>query len=175
MALLMVDLGWIAGFLEGEGSFGLSGRNRQSPRVRAPQLQREPLDRLQRLLGGKIALQPPTSGTQPVHHWALDTNRSVQLMMTLYTLMSPRRQQQIAKALAAWRTNPRFKSAIRTRCPNGHRLSPDNVYVSLRPNGKRRLTCRKCERVRETQRQRRNPYRNRAKTRACSETLQLGL
>ena len=86
------DLGWAAGFLEGEGSFAKNGR---SSRTEASQVQREPLERLVRYFGGMIIDQPKYHQ----HRWCTYGARSRGVMMTLYSLMSPRRQQQIRAAL----------------------------------------------------------------------------
>ena len=174
MTLPMLELGWIAGFLEGEGDFTLS--RKYSPRVRAPQVQRAPLERLQQLIGGAIKLTSKRpDGWKPVYRWAIDTSRSVQLMMTIYPLMSPKRQEQIAKALVGWRANPICRSVKRTHCPQGHRLSLDNIYTDIRRGGQLRIRCRKCEIQKALERQRRDPYRSHAKKLSCAQTLPMEL
>lgn len=55
MSISLVQLGWAAGFLEGEGSFTNGG----SPCVSAGQVQREPLERLSALFGGRISQRAP--------------------------------------------------------------------------------------------------------------------
>jgi hypothetical protein len=98
----MRDLYWTAGFIEGEGCFaGWTG-------IRVSQVQREPLDRLVHLWGGTITLVPPQRNglsAKAIHRWQLYGANARGLMMTLYTLMSPRRQEQISKVLNKWRTN----------------------------------------------------------------------
>ena len=92
------DLTWVAGFLEGEGCFASGG---DSIQVCAVQVQREPLDRLQRWLGGKI-YERRSNNPRHNHAWVWQTSgaRARGIMMTLYALMSPKRQLQIRKALA---------------------------------------------------------------------------
>lgn len=93
------DLGWAAGFLEGEGSFMLQGN---SQRVCASQVQREPLDRLQQLLGGAITKKIQRSAKpnhQPQQSWYVSGPRARGIMMTIYSFMSPKRQEQIKRAL----------------------------------------------------------------------------
>src|SRR5689334_24798153 len=52
----MRDLGWAAGFLEGEGSFDKGSRSiAGGQRVRAVQVSREPLVLLQEVFGGTIS------------------------------------------------------------------------------------------------------------------------
>lgn len=98
MATLTHELYWVAGFLEGEGNFALRGRKRTSPVASACQVGLHPLERLQRIVGGRIA--PYNSTT---HVWTLNENRTIQLAMTLYPLMSPKRKIQIQKVIEAWK------------------------------------------------------------------------
>jgi len=87
------DLAWAAGFLEGEGSF--SGRSR----VSASQVQREPLDRLASLFGGTVRERKDRTSRpwhqQQLHQWDVSGARARGVMLTLYPMMSQRRQQQI--------------------------------------------------------------------------------
>src|ERR1051325_120006 len=92
------DLEWASGFVEGEGNFG---RTPTSERVTVPQVQREPLDRLQRLFGGKILVQRergPHNSKQ--WYWRVHGSRARGVMLTLYSLMSTKRREQIRNALA---------------------------------------------------------------------------
>jgi len=92
------DLYWAAGFLEGEGSF-IAGA---SEHVYASQVQREPLERLQRMFGGHIRQRTPNSTAfrqQPIFAWQISGTRARGVMLTLFTLLSPKRQEQIKKAI----------------------------------------------------------------------------
>jgi len=143
----MIDLGWTAGFLEGEGSFWAQ---HHIPCVTASQVQREPLERLEMLYGGRIYRMRNFSkkSEQPIHRWQVSGAQGRGLMMTLYPLMSPRRQGQIVKALSAWLSfrpkAPRFPiRASKTHCPQGHEYTEDNTYTF--PDGRRE--CRECRRI----------------------------
>src|SRR5438034_11777328 len=98
------DLKWAAGFLEGEGAFAYSG---QSETVRAFQTESpEPLQELLRLFGGTIRqINRANDRARELHsrdsqEWAVAGGRARGVMMTLYALLSPKRQAQIRKALA---------------------------------------------------------------------------
>jgi hypothetical protein len=104
MVRAMHDLVWTAGFLEGEGAFSWCGH---TPRVSADQANSWPLERLYRLFGGWVSPKKPTPlSRKPMQTWAVGANYSAGLMMTLYGLMSPERQRQIARVLALWRATP---------------------------------------------------------------------
>lgn len=91
------DLHWAAGFLEGEGSFRPNGG---STDVQASQVNIEPLMKLQRLFGGSIKKrQGQKINYSDFYLWFTSGPRSRGVMMTLYILMSKRRQAQIDKAL----------------------------------------------------------------------------
>jgi hypothetical protein len=116
------DINWVAGFLEGEGSFGYHSA---TLRITAGQKQREPLDRCMRLMGGTIQrIERPERDTH-IHHWALMGRKAVQWMMTLYVLMSPRRQAQIKECFTEWKQHA-------ARRPNGHaKRKGDGAWHSL--------------------------------------------
>jgi hypothetical protein len=91
------DITWAAGFLEGEGSFKNTVTTSQ---VRAAQVQREPLERLQALFGGSISLRHDKRPTNsPIYVWSVSGTRARGVLLTLFTLMSPKRKEQIRKGL----------------------------------------------------------------------------
>lgn len=140
-----VDVAWAAGFLEGEGTFCNAG----SPRVDCGQAQREPLERLVALFGGSLTLRKKTNGfgSKPIWIWRLYANEAVQVMMTLYVLMSPKRKAEIEAALTRWRDGRMMKVKGTGRCGYGHPLEGDNVFTV---NGY--VKCRTCHNDRKRER-----------------------
>lgn len=133
-----LDLAWAAGFLEGEGSF----LNYSSPNVTAAQVQREPLERLERLFGGSMGRRITRGfNNNPIWVWKANARRSIEIMMTLYVLMSPKRQGEIAAAVKKWRAGRLLKSHGTDLCGRGHDLVGDNIVLVA---GKYR-NCRKCK------------------------------
>jgi hypothetical protein len=91
------ELYWAAGFLEGEGcfsSYDRGGRVRNM-QVTAVQVQRHPLEMLQEIFGG--SLKSANYGT--CWRWGTYGPRARGVMMTLYKLLSPKRQSAIRLAL----------------------------------------------------------------------------
>jgi hypothetical protein len=86
---------WAAGLLEGEGSFH---RGTTTEVVSCAQVDTWVTDKLLKLFGGSLYRKRNTSGSEQVQ-WQVNGGRARGLMMTLYTLLSPRRQAQIARAL----------------------------------------------------------------------------
>lgn len=131
-----LEIAWAAGFIEGEGSFGYP-----SPKVTAAQVQREPIDRLQRIFGGKIS-QRTTRGFsgKKIWIWALSSHRSVEVMMTIYVLMSPKRRGEIERTLFAWKSARLFRRTGADVCARGHSLTG---YNALLVDGY--IKCRACK------------------------------
>lgn len=142
MAISQRDLGWAAGFIEGEGSFDSHGRNTA---VTVSQVQRAPLEELVRVLGGSIALHLKARGhQQALYQWRRGGPGGRGIMMTIFGLMSPRRKQQIQRVLDAWRVRP-VDRKYRTHCPRGHPYAGANLEWQKKKNPSRRIQgCRMC-------------------------------
>lgn len=109
------DLFWVAGLLDGEGSFTLgaegSGSNRlRQIRITCAMTDLDTLQRLEKLLGGHISKTPRIdkryNNPKPLWVWNI-TKRAevVPILEELHPLMSIRRQNQIAKLLRYADTN----------------------------------------------------------------------
>jgi hypothetical protein len=103
-----VQLGWIAGFFEGEAYFRTQVLQGES--IRITQKQQEPLERLHKILGGN--LRKRKTG---YYEWDVASARAAAIMMTVYSLMSPRRKEQIRTALLSWIKRPLPKRKDRGR------------------------------------------------------------
>lgn len=139
-ATSIVDLAWAAGFLEGEGSFYARDG---SAKVSAGQVQKAPLERLHKLFGGHIWLKtaPTSLSSTPIWIWYLSSRRSAAVMMTLYAFMSPKRKQEIEKALAEWSSARNIRSAGSIACIRGHSITGDNA---AQVKGRTYPVCRAC-------------------------------
>ena len=141
------DLEWAAGFLEGEGSF-LASKSGLS--VRAPQVNPEPLLRLKRLYGGSVYHYDYRRNARQstVYIWTVTASTAAGLMMTLFSLMSDKRKEQIKRALAAWKARPPY-GKHKTHCKRGHEFTPENTLPNgVMPSGKPGRQCRACKRER---------------------------
>ena len=104
------QLGWVVGFLEGEGCFR-AGFSEGVIRLRAEakQVQREPLDRLVQYSGvGRIQGPYDRRGLKqsPIHEWTISGLPARALMERLRGHLSPKRQGQIDAALAQYAARP---------------------------------------------------------------------
>ena len=84
------------------------------PQVLAAQNEKEPLEHLQMLFGGEIALSRHKARASKAEHWYWQLNgaQGAGLMMTLYSLMGARRKSQIADVLTRWRAAPQRPARI---------------------------------------------------------------
>jgi hypothetical protein len=135
--MLMRDLYWAVGFIEGEGTFYTGDR---SYRVSAPQVQLWPLEKLQRLFGGKIAQR----GVSNINEWRLEGRYAIGFILTIYDLLSPRRRVQAMRVLEHWRERSGKFDYV---CKRGHLKSDENSKQLLRADGSIHLECRICKKI----------------------------
>lgn len=110
MALEMKDLYWLAGILEGEGSFcfveprpGHNGR----PTVQIHMIDRDIIDRVGTLFGANVSTRKRRGSMRTdAHQVFLSGGKAIAWMMTLYTLMGLRRQRQIRTCIFHWKKLP---------------------------------------------------------------------
>ncbi len=135
------DIHWIAGFLEGEGSFykGEPGRRGRNITIICGQVQKWPLEKLNLIIPGKMRLEKRKLPNNSMWRWYTNVANSAGLMMTIYSLMSPKRQEQIRDALFIWGLRRSKDWKYRTHCINGHEISDANTYFT----GKQRC-CKLC-------------------------------
>src|SRR5881409_2724264 len=100
------DVAWAAGFLDGEGHFGTTTVNRNgcnTQQITARQNEREPLDQMARLFGGRVAYVSQRSNklarAPGIWSWGVYGGRARGLMLTLYPLLTARRKLQVETAL----------------------------------------------------------------------------
>jgi hypothetical protein len=134
MASVVAEISYLAGFLDGDGCF----RTCQTrPNVTATQKTLEPLDRLQRRFGGSIC-QVTRHG---YYQWVASGMEAVACAMTVYTLMTPRRQGAIREMLDLWKEKPITRGYTMSShgiCPRGGA----SHTIKHRPSG--RAYCVEC-------------------------------
>ena len=102
------SLHWLAGLLEGEGSFLKPPPSKPTRIILSIEMtDRDVLERAARLLGVSVYDVPPTERTRkwrPSYRVILTNERAARLMRLLRPLMGLRRQQQIDAAITARET-----------------------------------------------------------------------
>ena len=97
----LADIHWAAGFIEGEASLGHNKTPVRCEVVAVAQVEREPLEKMRDLFGGRIRKSSPRGNQRPYFTWQVSGARGRGLMMTIYSLLHSKRQAQIREALDA--------------------------------------------------------------------------
>lgn len=104
------DIAWLAGLLEGEGCFLLTGPNKTSPRISLNMTDKDIVERVAALTGVKSIHIRERRSKNPNHkdQWCLciGGNRAIGVMQTIYTFMGTRRKAKIRDVIAVWKANP---------------------------------------------------------------------
>ena len=134
------DLHWAAGFIDGDGCVG---HTRTTPMITATQKDRWPLEKLVSLFGGTIYRHVRDEAKGHIYYrWDLYGNAAAGVLMTLYVLLSPRRQAKIRDVVERWKFQAKGSfNAKKTHCKRGHEFTEENTYV--KPLGGRQ--CRSCQ------------------------------
>jgi hypothetical protein len=135
---LLPAIYWTAGFIDGEGDTKFA---RNMIYLHVPQNNIEPLEILKSLFGGTISNSP---SKPKQNHWYLNSNYAAGLLMTLFPLMSSKRQNEYKNVLLNWKQsiNTRDGSKFKTHCDRGHSWIPENWYEN---HG--RKWCKICRRM----------------------------
>ena len=106
-----LDIAWLAGLLEGEGSFFVKTRSPFKITVSMSSTDHDVLLRAQRIAGGTIT-GPVTrtlarEGTKPVWCWTVNRRAdAAALMMSVLPFLGERRATKVREVLAEWRSAP---------------------------------------------------------------------
>lgn len=126
----LADIGYAAGFYEGEGSF-IKATSGTTSYVSITQKDIEPLLKMQKLFGGTITQY------NGYNYWRLFGVECRGFVLTIFTLLSARRRKQILK-------NVEFFTELDT-CPNGH-VYLEGTYKIVSYEGRNpSRKCLKCE------------------------------
>jgi hypothetical protein len=151
----IIDIAWLAGLLEGEGSFMIRGG---SPRLVLQSTDLDVVQRAARLFGCKVPetadYKPKGKATyKPVYGARIFGMRALGWMMTLYSLLGQRRRAQVRTVIGEWQL-----SKARLHAPPGLRMPaichPDRPTKGLN-------LCRECY-MRHYRRTYMRAYRKRA-------------
>lgn len=126
---------WSAGFLEGEGYFGYNN----TPMITVSQVEMDPIAELNIWFKGTVRYQRTKGNRHDIYVWSIYGTPAMELMFTLYPLLSNKRQSTVRKCAAKWKEtrSPRRNDDY---CVRGHVLRGNNLRWSV--NGHKK--CRLC-------------------------------
>lgn len=128
------DLLWLAGLLEGEGSF--DAQRGKYPRVRVGMTDRDVVGRAATLMGTSIRLSLRRAPASPTWHAEVQGPRAAEIMREVLPFMGTRRSQRIAEVLAVHEARV-GELGDRSSVPGPAVGRPAGVLKALRPAEKR--------------------------------------
>jgi hypothetical protein len=133
------EIAWMAGLLEGEGSF--TSRNPKSkgriypyPAIVVRMTDQEPIQRIANLFGTRISRRKDLPSGKPLYQATACSAKAAGWMMTLWVEMSPRRRQQIKNSLTAWTRRLWTGANIASRVPQDQFYTYEKNYRRTRDN-----------------------------------------
>lgn len=112
MKILLLDISWLAGLLEGEGSFvwHQASRDKGRPRIQLQMTDKDVMEKACNILMSPLCGPYGSNQTKlgggkkkETYYTACSGQQAAAWMMTLYTLMGERRKQQIEPLLQKWK------------------------------------------------------------------------
>lgn len=123
------EIAWVAGILEGEGSFGLTNK-RKAPCIWLGMSDADVIERVRSIVDKSLSITIIKNSRKPTYkdqyRITLNGSRAIGWMFTIYQFMSIRRKARIRECIQAWKT-----AVVDQRYVN----SPFSI-------GKRKLTVR---------------------------------
>lgn len=112
------DIKWLAGLLEGEGSFYIKPTGARQAKVTLEMCDKDVVERAYNLLRVKSAIYEPKNklATKPSYRFAVYSSQAIGLMMTLYSQMGLRRQAKIREIIVKWKSYPSRVSTRGVEC-----------------------------------------------------------
>lgn len=129
------SIAWLAGILEGEGCFQLSGEGK-SPKITLEMTDEDVVAKVSKMFKQKYNFTPSKDGYKSKYRVVICGSKAVEWMFTLYSLMGNRRQSKILELIKGWKTIPIIDKDM-FKC--GHLKISSNVHY----NGKY-ITCATC-------------------------------
>ena len=115
------DLLWLAGLLEGEGSF--DAHRGKYPRIRLAMTDRDVVGRAATLMDAKIRLSLHPAPAKPTWHTEISGERAAEIMRQILPHMGTRRSGRIAEALSV----SHFRASERSSAPGPRVTRPAGI------------------------------------------------
>ena len=133
-----IDIGWMAGLIEGEGCISWN----ETPQIQICMTDRDIIERVVKIFGSNLC-GPYDKG--PVNKTAWSTSiagaKAAGWLMTVFTLLGDRRKVKTKEVLAKWKNRGPTRGKYSERCVRGH------LYDGY-SSGQR--TCSECVCIRYT-------------------------
>lgn len=114
------DIVWLAGYLEGEGSFCFFNRSGDNSHLKkfvisVSSTDKDIIERVGKLFNCYVntGLYHQKMGYKTTYKSGITGKKAIGWMMTLYSLMGERRKLQIKKTILEWRGYDSYKKSLR--------------------------------------------------------------
>jgi len=129
MPISTLDIAWLAGILEGEGSF-IQGKG-STPAIFLGMNDKDVVEKAAAIVGAKSIQTIQGTGNRSTHYrWQIGSTNAIQWCMTIYTLMGERRKARIRELIADYKSSRHYRK--KNKC--GH---PDRRHFGNHQ-------CRQC-------------------------------
>lgn len=142
----MHEIGFVAGLLEGEGSFCYDD-DRHRPYVSMASTDVDTVRKYRRLIGrlDKTISSYKNGNNKTMYRLVIMGSSAIQWMMTVYPMLCDRRKAKIREVIGKW-MNSTIHNSMKTHCLRGHSLNGLNLFI--RSNGSR--GCKICRVIRRS-------------------------
>lgn len=145
---MVKDIAWIAGLLEGEGSFAMTSKT-AGYKISLGMTDPDVIGKAAEILGtNKISIEERPKYNNKFYKIGIYGNLAIQWMMTIYPLMGMRRQSKIAEILNIWKNHERT-NFVNGLCKRGHEISEKTLEIIHLKSGKILKRCKLCKQLRE--------------------------
>lgn len=96
-------MAWVAGVLEGEAYFGLANKNKTTPIIQLEMTDKDIVEKICPLFRNTIGSRKRKDNWSEIYRIQVCGLRAAAIMMTVYSFMGKRRQDDIKYILEAWR------------------------------------------------------------------------
>lgn len=114
------DIAWLAGLLEGEGTFGIqkTGGYKGTIKIGLQMTDKDTVEKASDLLGGTLwgPHGPYGVSKQVTYQTSIFGTKAASWMMTVYSLMGERRQEKIRSLLTMWKSQPVMRAGRAATC-----------------------------------------------------------
>jgi hypothetical protein len=125
--ILMKDIFWLAGLLEGEASFEV---HYSYPRINLQMTDLDVCVRAAKILGVEsVRARKTPPGRKQLYVVRLNGRRAIEWIMTLYTLMGERRQAKFRELISRWKSLDIARNCV----PRPHVSSRGSTVVWQKP------------------------------------------
>jgi hypothetical protein len=122
----ITEIAWLAGILEGEGTFTFAG---PTPTIKIGMTDKDTIEKVKKIIGEDNEISEDEYSNKTLYIYRVYGYKAISWMMTLYSFMSLRRKEKIKEIIIKWQVdnnNMLRRHTIGDRCRKGHLITKFN-------------------------------------------------